>query len=105
MLERAHTIEIAALNVRSLALHSRDLSHDFVPKETPVLCLSETWFDTFQEVKGYTCIVREKRTNTRAVGVAIYAKDETRVQPYVLQSQVLQPENNCGDVCGVKTKG
>ncbi|KAG0418347.1 hypothetical protein HPB47_004936 [Ixodes persulcatus] len=56
-----------------------------VLRDIPILCLLDTWTDVLLQVDGYTGVVCNKGINSRAGGVAIYAKNGYEViSPYAL---------------------
>ncbi|XP_040357685.2 uncharacterized protein LOC120841632, partial [Ixodes scapularis] len=76
MIKQPHLFSVAALNVRSLPAHSKDVHHDPVLRHASVLCLSETWMDPKQavEIMDYQYCCGVSREHNRAAGVAIYVR-------------------------------
>ncbi|XP_042149867.1 uncharacterized protein LOC121837984, partial [Ixodes scapularis] len=74
MIKQPHLFSVAALNVRSLPAHSKDVHHDPVLRHASVLFLSETWMDPKQavEIMDYQYCCGVSREHNRAAGVAIY---------------------------------
>ncbi|XP_042146305.1 uncharacterized protein LOC120843399, partial [Ixodes scapularis] len=74
MIKQPHLFSVAALNVRSLPAHSKDVHHDPILRHASVLCLSETWMDPKQavEIMDYQYCCGVSREQNRAAGVAIY---------------------------------
>ncbi|XP_040078914.1 uncharacterized protein LOC120850477 [Ixodes scapularis] len=76
MIKQPHLFSVAALNVRSLPAHSKDVHHDPVLRHASVLCFSETWMDPKQavEIMDYQYCCGVSREHNRAAGVAIYVR-------------------------------
>ncbi|KAM7287689.1 uncharacterized protein ISCGN_031380 [Ixodes scapularis] len=74
MIEQPHLFSVAALNVRSLPAHSKDVHHDPILRHASVLRFSETWMDPKQavEIMDYQYCCGVSREHNRAAGVAIY---------------------------------
>ncbi|XP_040064100.2 ATP-dependent DNA helicase PIF1-like [Ixodes scapularis] len=78
MIEQPHLFSVAALNVRSLPAHSKDVHHDPILRHASVLCLSETWIDPKQavEIMNYQYCCGVSREHNRAAGVTIYVRKD-----------------------------
>ncbi|GFU94834.1 ATP-dependent DNA helicase [Trichonephila clavipes] len=66
-------LSIFTFNCQSLTAHAVDLK-DSVIRNSNILVLSETWLDNERDISipNFNCIVKYKRPNTRAGGVALY---------------------------------
>lgn len=72
-------LSIFTLNCQSLRAHSEDLADPVIQKSN-VLLLIETWLKNEENVNipNFNCIIKYKRQNTKAGGVAIYhSEDDT----------------------------
>ncbi|GFX10774.1 ATP-dependent DNA helicase [Trichonephila clavipes] len=71
---------IFTFNCQSLTAHAVDLQDSVIRKAT-ILVLSETWLVNESDISipNFNCIVKYKRPNTRARGVAVYQNSSDAV--------------------------
>ncbi|GFU86486.1 uncharacterized protein TNCV_402601 [Trichonephila clavipes] len=73
-------LSIFTFNCQSLAAHAVDLQDSEI-RNSNVLFLSETWLGNESDISilNFNCIVKNKRPNTRAGGVAMYQNSSDAV--------------------------
>ncbi|GFV27658.1 uncharacterized protein TNCV_4220151 [Trichonephila clavipes] len=73
-------LSIFTFNCQSLTAHAVDLQ-DSVIRNSNILVLSETWLvnESHISIPNFKCIVKYKRPNTRAGGVALYKNSSDAV--------------------------
>ncbi|KAM7285233.1 uncharacterized protein ISCGN_032191 [Ixodes scapularis] len=100
MIKQPHLFSVAALNVRSLPAHSKDVHHDPILRHASVLCLSETWMDPKQavEIMDYQYCCGVSREHNRAAGVAIYVRKGLSAVPI----EIFGTSDEVGELCGAK---
>ncbi|KAG0420311.1 hypothetical protein HPB47_003577, partial [Ixodes persulcatus] len=99
-LAQPYTFALAALNVRSINKHFVDVLHDPVLSNMPLLWLSETWTDVPVQMNGYMGLACNKRVDSRAGGVAIYAKTDSIIDAASFDMPAIV--SDFADVCAVR---
>lgn len=106
-------LSVFTLNCQSLKAHACDLN-DSIAQNSTILVLSETWANTEDrvDVPNFDCIVKFKRRDRRAGGVAIYHKssDKTVAMTPHLSISIAQMDSislntsSVGEVCATRCK-
>ncbi|GFY14211.1 ATP-dependent DNA helicase [Trichonephila clavipes] len=94
--------------MNAMETHAVDLQ-DSVTRNSNILVLSETWLDNESDISipNFNCIVKNKRPNTRAGGVAIHQNSSKAVNIITpsMEYSVSQSDNygtiqsSVGDLC------
>lgn len=73
-------LSVYTLNCQSLRAHSADLT-DSVIRKSSIVLLSETWLNDNEDISipSFNCVIKYKRLNVRAGGVAIYHTQDDSV--------------------------
>ncbi|GFV97072.1 ATP-dependent DNA helicase [Trichonephila clavipes] len=97
-----------ATTIHKAQAHAVDLQ-DSVIRNSNILVLSETWLDNENDISipNFNCIVKYKRPNTRAGGVAIYqnSSDAVNIITPSMECSVTQSDiygtiqSSLGDLC------
>lgn len=105
-------LTILTLNCQSLKKHGSDLQ-DSISQKSNFLLLSETWLSNEEDVQlpNFDCIVKFKRENVRAAGVAIYQnKNIARITTLNIELTIRNAgelnvtQAAIGDICASQVK-